>query len=343
MAVGEYTVTIEGQEYDHPLSALWNGSTWSLKTVPEPGGYRWDSLADLSCIGSPVICTAVGNSYYPGEEMLAVRWNGSAWVSQAKEAYLGGFTGVSCSTTDSSSCVSVGSAVTLFLGGEGDVDLRPTAARWDGTNWAGESTTDVFGSGGVLRDVSCRGSTCIAVGFGGNILSGEGHTLVESTELTEAFGFADPLPALVIKPASSSTPTSATLRDSITPNGLSTTYQFEYGTTTEYGSKAPASPKSIGSGTSPVERESRRPGAGNDLPLPVGGDQRRRDHQRSRSELHDALLGNRFDAKSFGGDRQRPLRPQLRTEHERLHVGREEHRIWGRSPGGPALERHLLV
>src|SRR6266487_336575 len=184
MAVGEYTVTIEGQEYDHPLSALWNGSTWSLKTVPEPGGYRWDSLDDVSCTGSPVICTAVGKSFYPGEEMLAVRWNGSAWVSQAKEAYLGGFTGVSCSTTDSSSCVSVGSGISYFE--EGIVttsDLRPTAARWDGSSWAGESTTDIFGSGSVLRDVSCRGSTCIAVGFGGNILSGEVNTLVESTEL----------------------------------------------------------------------------------------------------------------------------------------------------------------
>jgi hypothetical protein len=197
MAVGVYTVTIQGQEYDHPLSALWNGSAWSLKTVPEPGGYRWDSLADVSCTGSPAICTAAGKSYYPGEEMLAVRWNGSAWVSQAKEGYLGGFTGVSCSTTDSSSCVSVGSAVPLFLeGGVVHADLRTTAARWGGTSWSEESTADRFGAGSVLRDVSCRGSTCIAVGFGGNILSGEVTTLVESTELAAAPAFADPLPAL---------------------------------------------------------------------------------------------------------------------------------------------------
>jgi hypothetical protein len=42
----------------------------------------------------------------------------------------------------------------------------------------------------------------------------------------------------------------ATLNGTVNPEGGSTTYQFEYGTTTAYGKVAPASPKSIGSGTS---------------------------------------------------------------------------------------------
>jgi hypothetical protein len=66
------------------------------------------------------------------------------------------------------------------------------------------------------------------------------------------FQFEDPLPAITIKPASSPTRTSATMSGSINPNGFETSYQFEYGTTTAYGSKAPALPKSIGSGSSPV-------------------------------------------------------------------------------------------
>jgi hypothetical protein len=49
--------------------------------------------------------------------------------------------------------------------------------------------------------------------------------------------------------------TSATLNGSVTPNGVATKYQFEYGTTISYGSKAPASPKEIGSGSSPVSVE----------------------------------------------------------------------------------------
>jgi sugar lactone lactonase YvrE/phosphodiesterase/alkaline phosphatase D-like protein len=46
--------------------------------------------------------------------------------------------------------------------------------------------------------------------------------------------------------------TSATLNATVNPEGTATTYQFEYGETTAYGFKAPASPKSAGSGTSNV-------------------------------------------------------------------------------------------
>jgi hypothetical protein len=44
----------------------------------------------------------------------------------------------------------------------------------------------------------------------------------------------------------------ATLNAVLNPEGLDTTYQFEFGKTSAYGSKIPASPKSIGSGTSAV-------------------------------------------------------------------------------------------
>lgn len=43
--------------------------------------------------------------------------------------------------------------------------------------------------------------------------------------------------------------TEATLNGKVNPQATNTTYQFEYGTTTSYGSKAPASPESAGSGT----------------------------------------------------------------------------------------------
>ncbi|MGC1165793.1 MAG: S8 family serine peptidase, partial [Solirubrobacterales bacterium] len=44
----------------------------------------------------------------------------------------------------------------------------------------------------------------------------------------------------------------ATLKATVNPNGAATTYQFEYGTTTSYGTKIPLSAEAIGSGTSPV-------------------------------------------------------------------------------------------
>jgi hypothetical protein len=72
-------------------------------------------------------------------------------------------------------------------------------------------------------------------------------------------GWGTPNGVLVFAPeattesASSIKTTKATLNGTVNPNGSETTYQFEYGTTTAYGSKTPASPKSIGSGTSPVK------------------------------------------------------------------------------------------
>ncbi|HZE06435.1 MAG TPA: hypothetical protein VE127_14495, partial [Solirubrobacteraceae bacterium] len=44
----------------------------------------------------------------------------------------------------------------------------------------------------------------------------------------------------------------ATLHGSVNPNGVATTYQFEYGTTASYGQTIPASPKSVGSGSQTV-------------------------------------------------------------------------------------------
>lgn len=60
-------------------------------------------------------------------------------------------------------------------------------------------------------------------------------------------------PTIGSQSASNVASTKATLNGMVNPNGFETTYQFEYGTTTGYGSKAPASAKSIGSGTSSVE------------------------------------------------------------------------------------------
>ena len=47
--------------------------------------------------------------------------------------------------------------------------------------------------------------------------------------------------------------TEAVLNGTVNPKGIATTYQFEYGATTSYGSKAPASAKSAGSGTGNVK------------------------------------------------------------------------------------------
>jgi hypothetical protein len=59
-------------------------------------------------------------------------------------------------------------------------------------------------------------------------------------------------PAVTTSAASGVTNTTATLNGTVNPEGAATTYQFQYGTSTGYGSVTPASPASAGSGSSAV-------------------------------------------------------------------------------------------
>jgi hypothetical protein len=59
-------------------------------------------------------------------------------------------------------------------------------------------------------------------------------------------------PSVTTEAATSVTETGATLKGQVNPNGAATTYQFEYGTTTSYGTKVPAAAESVGSGTTNV-------------------------------------------------------------------------------------------
>lgn len=59
-------------------------------------------------------------------------------------------------------------------------------------------------------------------------------------------------PTATAEAASGIGPNGAILNAKVNPSGLATTYQFEYGTTAEYGSTVPAAPKAIGSGSEDV-------------------------------------------------------------------------------------------
>jgi hypothetical protein len=61
-------------------------------------------------------------------------------------------------------------------------------------------------------------------------------------------------PAVVTGAASSVTATGATLNGTVNPNSLATTYHFEYGTTTSYGTSIPVPDGSAGSGSSAVAK-----------------------------------------------------------------------------------------
>jgi hypothetical protein len=80
------------------------------------------------------------------------------------------------------------------------------------------------------------------------------YRVIATNEAGEAEGadetFTTPkLPTATTEAASAVKAATATLNAMVNPGGSETSYQFEYGTTTAYGAKAPVSPKAIGSGT----------------------------------------------------------------------------------------------
>jgi len=75
-AVGDATTTGPAQR----LAMRWNGTAWSLVSVPNPSGATASRLAGVTCT-SASNCWAVGAATISGiERRMVVRWNGTAWT-----------------------------------------------------------------------------------------------------------------------------------------------------------------------------------------------------------------------------------------------------------------------
>ncbi|MCW2984053.1 MAG: hypothetical protein JWR63_1623 [Conexibacter sp.] len=118
-AVGYYT---DSSSVQHSLAQVWNGTLWTLKTVPDPASGSGPDLYDISCWTTPSAgCAAVGGYTAPAPalnvEPLAASWNGTAWslatVPKASGMSDTSLAGVSCPTT----CMAVGAAVQSAGGG----------------------------------------------------------------------------------------------------------------------------------------------------------------------------------------------------------------------------------
>ena len=170
--------TAAGSEIDSsqtpvPLAAGWNGTSWSVQSVPGPAGSPGSGLSGVSC-GSPAACTAAGSYDTPsgGTALLAEAWNGTSWHIQATPSPAGAtgseFLAVSCSAA--AACTAVGATTISTPGGRGasggtsmTVSL---AERWNGTSWRIQATPSPGRSVGTgLAAVSCSAATaCTAAG-----------------------------------------------------------------------------------------------------------------------------------------------------------------------------------
>lgn len=155
MAVGGYDST--GTVPRHALSEVWNGSSWTLQTTPEPSG--GSTLSHVSC---PTVsdCTAVGSplTFTPVIE----QWSAGTWSIQTPATRPGQFTmlsGVSCSA--SSACTAGGAT------GSGQfVAPASLAEAWNGSAWTIQTTVDKSGATGTsFTGLTCiSGTSCEAVG-----------------------------------------------------------------------------------------------------------------------------------------------------------------------------------
>jgi hypothetical protein len=149
-------------------------------------------------------------------------------------------------STSSASSVSTSSAT---LNGSVDANGRAT------TYWFEYGTTTSYGS---KTDVHSAGSSTspqgVSAGISG-LQAGHGYhyRLVASSDAGTSAGkdvsfTTSSAPAVTTGGTTSVAPTSATVTGTVNANGLSTTWWFEYGTTTGYGSKT--STHGVGSGAS---------------------------------------------------------------------------------------------
>jgi len=157
VAVGSYS----DSSGSSPLAEVWNGTAWSVQTVPAPAGASHSVLDAVSC-SDPTQCVAVGHYVNRSGALvtLAEVWDGTSWsptpTPNTPGSTRSALLGVACKSTV---CIAVGYSDRSSH----QLDL---AERWDGTSWIREkvaSPVDAIYS--ILHGVSCLASTaCVAVG-----------------------------------------------------------------------------------------------------------------------------------------------------------------------------------
>jgi hypothetical protein len=124
-AVGGSDESVESESTG--FAELWNGSSWSLQSLPSPAGGTNVVLKAVSCV-SASFCQAVG-SYTALDTILSLaeEWNGTAWTVQSTPNQSGAPTQL-----DGVSCVSATFCQAMdFYGAMAEV--------WNGTSWAAQS------------------------------------------------------------------------------------------------------------------------------------------------------------------------------------------------------------
>ena len=284
--VGNKEVSAETHERQ-TVGEVWNGTSWSLQTTPNPEATD-RSVEEVSCV-SQQACTAVGwGSNAGGYAPFRLRWNGSAWSTQNLPLPPGSSKAmpfaVSCPA--SRGCVLVGqywnASSTVVPLAEANLraaqptvataaatSVGETAATINGTVNPNGSETKLYFEYGTTISYGSKTAEYNAGSGSSTVERGEPITgltpattyhyrIVANNENPEASVSGDATFRTIGAPTVSTsvaepdveTGEGATLKGQVNPNGLATTYQFEYGTSPGvYTVTVPVSAESAGSGT----------------------------------------------------------------------------------------------
>ena len=161
-AVGFYS---NGAGTQLPLAASWNGSAWSIETVPLPAGATTGQFTGVSCT-SGSFCQAVGAA---GSTGMAEGWNGSSWTVEPVAGSPGAFAAASCSSP--TACSAVGGSPS---------GTAPFAEHWDGSAWTAEPLAEPSSANvSALTSVSCPSDNSCFVAGTANDSSGDTLPLIE--------------------------------------------------------------------------------------------------------------------------------------------------------------------
>jgi hypothetical protein len=164
VAVGSYNDSVTGHHLT--LAEQLSGTTWTVLTTANPAGTTYGTLTGVSCTAVNA-CIAVGgystaaNAFQPAQPLIET-WNGVNWTIQTPPAPVGttaaSLSGVSCS--DAADCTAVGGYTTAA----GSSPNQTLAERWNGTNWAVQTTPNPTPFSTFSADSCAGASACTAVG-----------------------------------------------------------------------------------------------------------------------------------------------------------------------------------
>ena len=190
-AGGEYGIQTSGDEIFLNEILHWNGRTWSMVRVPNPGG---TAQADVQAVDgirctSTRYCLAVGTDGNLKTLTLAneaLRWNGTRWskvtapnpAGTSAPDEINELIGLGCATAGN--CWAAGTYGVLNT-----MTFQNEVLHWNGKKWSQQTTPNPDGTGtgaeNQLSALNCISATsCWAVGSYGSITSGTGEILNEA-------------------------------------------------------------------------------------------------------------------------------------------------------------------